>query len=627
MSSRGRSACVRRIGIILVATGFLLLSGCLGGPRAADDAACDRSRHGCVPAADWPAGLTGPFGLASLETLRVSSDDGVELVGGLWMPELPAGVKAPVLLWQSPYFGACVVHNGPSANVDPENPAGYKPFPCQPAADSMDLYDLHGRLHIRTLVEAGFAVASMNVRGTGNSGGCMDPFGERESEDSAFLVEHLAAQPWSNGRVAMAGHSYSGGTPWGAAIRAPPALKAIVASGLVTDLYTFSHTPQGLASDLHASLLTTLVYENTAPTNPESGDQVGWPGAERACADYVLRPVEDVPERAGLPRDEAFWEAHRYIDGFAEIEAAVLVIHGYQEGCPFGHCAQDDNIWDLITAPKRFIVGQWGHDLPPPPERLENAPFGADWYEGTMLPWLDHWLKGVGPVPPLGTVDWQDDQLEWHRADHTDAQRAEVLYLDGTSLSPAPGSGSRTLLTTTGAGLEDPCLGAGIVAYSVRATEPTLVQGSPMLFLQLESTSPRGQFYAMFAVSDGPVGELGCGAEYARHGGGAVDLRYHAGGYAPAAFPVGEAQHVRVDLGSVGLRLEPGQWLSVILQNAELSPTAEGGALVDVVGDGSPLSSHLVLPLAEGSFGGAAPTVAYPQRPFSPEPGPFRFEG
>lgn len=607
-----------------MATGLLILAGCLGGPKGTDVVACDPSTSGCVTATDWPVGLTGPFELASLETLRVTSDDGVELVGGLWMPDLPDGVKAPVLLWQSPYFGACVVHNGPSQNVNPENPAGYKPFPCQPAADSMDLYDVRGRLHIRTLVEAGFAVASMNVRGTGNSGGCMDPFGERESEDSAFLVEWLGEQNWSNGRVGMAGHSYSGGTPWGAAVRNPPHLKAIVASGLVTDLYTFYHTPQGLASDVYAALLTTLVYENTAPTNPASGDQVGWPGPERACADYFLRPAQDTPERAALPRDEAFWEAHRYVKDFSNITAAVLVSHGYQEGCPAGHCTQDDNIWDLITAPKRFIVGQWGHDLPPPPERLENAPFGADWYEDTMIPWLDYWLKGVGPVPPLGTVDWQDDDLEWHRSSSPDADRSEVLYLDGTALSAAPGSGSRPFLTTVAA---DPCLAPAGVAYGVQVTQTTLVQGSPMLFLQLDSTSPRGQFYALFAVTDAPIGDLECGATNTRYWGGGVDLRYHAGGYSPRDFPVGQATHVRVDLGSVALRLEPGQWLNVILQNAESSPTADGGALLNVIGDGTPLSSHLVLPVAQGGFGGAAPTVAYPQRPFSPEPGPFVFEG
>lgn len=601
------------------------LAGCLGDDergRVGDAAGCVHP-FPCEADTGWPPGLSGPFELGLHETLRVLADDGTELVGGLWRPALPEGVKAPTILWQSPYFGACIVHNGPSASVNPENPASYTPFPCQPPADSMDLYDLYGRIHIRTLVEAGYAVASMNVRGTGNSGGCNDPFGTRESEDSAFLVEDLARREWSNGRVAMVGHSYSGGTPWGAAIRAPPSLKAIVASGLVTDLYTFYHTPQGLASDLHASLLTTLVYENTLPTNPESGDQVTWPGTERQCPAYALDPAYDVPQRALAERDEAFWEDHRYVTGFANITAAVLVVHGYQEGCPYGHCQQDDAIWDLLGGPKRFINGQWGHDLPPPPERLENAPFGARWYEDTMVPWLDYWLKGVGREPDLGVVDWQDSTLEWHRSEHPDAARQEVLYLDGTALSPSPGANSRTMLLTAAG---EPCgAGAdGTLVYSVEAREPTVVHGSPVLLLDVSATADRGMLYADLVVSDGPVA---CGSGFASHGGGAADLRFHQGGYQPIPFPVGTPTHVRIDLGSVALRLDPGQHLSIVLRDGSEAPTGLGAPLLSIHGDGTAASSQLLLPIASGTFGGSPPAVTYPQRPFAPEPGPFPFQG
>ncbi len=623
---------------LLPATAFLLLAagalaGCFGAEPAGKAAPC-LDPHPCADEAlDWPAGLHGPFSLASLQTLRVPADDGVELVGGLWLPELPDGVKAPVLLWQSPYFGACVVHNGPATTVPPEGPAAYQAFPCQPAADSMDLYDQDGRIHIRTLVEAGFAVASMNVRGTGTSGGCMDAFGPRESDDSAFLVEHLAAQPWSNGRVAMAGHSYSGGTPWGAAVRAPPHLKAIVASGLVTDLYTLSHTPQGLASDVSATLLTALVAENAAPTNPESGDQAAWPAGERACPDQATRPSMDALERADLPRDAAFWEAHRYVTGFANIKAAVLVSHGYQEGCPTSHCQQDDAIWDLIPSPKRFINGQWGHDLPPPPERLENAPFGARWYEDTMLPWLDYWLKGQGPVPPLGVVDWQDDRLDWHRTDRT-SEAPQALYLANDGLAPTPSAASRIMLTSGG---QIPCLPGTSLIYAVQAKEPVLVHGSPVLLLQLSSTAPRGLFYAYLAVSDDPIAcdastlepttDAPTATSFVTHGGGAVDLRYHAGGYDPTPFPVGSPTHVRMDMGSVGLNLTTGQWLSVILQTGQEAPSGEGGAALTIEGDGTATGSQLALPIATGTFGGSPPKVDYPQRPFAPDPGPFPFEG
>src|ERR671918_141114 len=61
--------------------------------------------------------------------------------------------------------------------------------------------DLDESITPRFLVARGYAVAGFNVRGTGGSGGCLEFFGPKEQRDQAVLVEWLAAQPWSNGRV------------------------------------------------------------------------------------------------------------------------------------------------------------------------------------------------------------------------------------------------------------------------------------------------------------------------------------------------------------------------------------------------------------------------------------------
>src|SRR5262245_53476002 len=106
------------------------LAGCNGGSPPAADTSCADPEPCADTSLDWPRDLAGPFELGSLQTLHVASDDGVDLVGGLWLPKVPDGVKLPVLLWQSPYFGACVVHNGPSTTVPPDGPANYQAFPC-----------------------------------------------------------------------------------------------------------------------------------------------------------------------------------------------------------------------------------------------------------------------------------------------------------------------------------------------------------------------------------------------------------------------------------------------------------------------------------------------------------------
>ena len=59
----------------------------------------------------------------------------------------------------------------------------------------------------------GYVFAIVDVRGRGNSEGHFDPF-MQEPQDGYDVVEWLAKQPWSNGKVAMWGGSYAGYDQW-----------------------------------------------------------------------------------------------------------------------------------------------------------------------------------------------------------------------------------------------------------------------------------------------------------------------------------------------------------------------------------------------------------------------------
>src|SRR5687767_7545127 len=52
------------------------------------------------------------------------------------------------------------------------------------------------------------------------------PF-DHDGADARAVIEWIAKQPWSDGRVAMVGDGYGGFAAWAAAKRAPRALKAI----------------------------------------------------------------------------------------------------------------------------------------------------------------------------------------------------------------------------------------------------------------------------------------------------------------------------------------------------------------------------------------------------------------
>jgi putative CocE/NonD family hydrolase len=95
------------------------------------------------------------------------------------------------------------------------------------------------------LLDDGFAVLGVNVRGTGCSEGTFDMRSPTESLDGAEVVEWAADQSWSTGRVGMFGLSYPGlSQPRIAALR-PHGLAAIAPFQIVDDVYRDVGYPGG----------------------------------------------------------------------------------------------------------------------------------------------------------------------------------------------------------------------------------------------------------------------------------------------------------------------------------------------------------------------------------------------
>jgi uncharacterized protein len=80
-------------------------------------------------------------------------------------------------------------------------------------------------------------VAMMSLRGTGRSQGCLDHMGDNDKKDLGEVIDWLAEQEWSNGKVGMTGHSYVGSTPKFAAAEAPEGLATIVPSAGIARAY------------------------------------------------------------------------------------------------------------------------------------------------------------------------------------------------------------------------------------------------------------------------------------------------------------------------------------------------------------------------------------------------------
>lgn len=567
------------------------------------------------------------FPLMTPEHARVESFDGTTLDGHVWRPDVPDGVQVPVVLWSSPYFGQ-TKPNGDSASIQND--------PAVP---------------VFKLVQKGYAVAAFNVRGTGLSEGCLEMGGANEQRDQAVLVEWLADQPWSNGRVAMMGLSYDAATAWEAAIQAPPALKTIVTAGTVSDWYTFHHTPQGAVYPPSIGLAFQEKFNAQVTfTPPAIGVLQGGP-AERATTQWApVAPDRVCPEvletmtalRKGTATDDrnpSYWEERRFIDGFPNVTAAVLLTHGFQDKWDNSHGQQELAAWQTLPedTPKHQLEGQWEHEFPNVNTYNENWTLD-DWHE-RLFTWLDFWLKGLGDPPDtVGTVEYQDGTGDWHETDAwpPPEARRKALYLAGDELAPAAVDDARTFRSAPDPvgslasnlameGFPGPLCThddttAGTPHGRLYTTKPLedrlLLAGNPYAYVMLESDLPGGLV---------TVTLLDLGPEFRCDGSnpidaralttGSADLRFHDGSYQGSDFPTGTPTEVRIDLTNLAQVIEPDHRLAALVSYGDPSLRTSQPFTPNLDVDGT---SHLVLPVVGGDLGAELPDVDYPPRPFVP---------
>jgi uncharacterized protein len=100
-----------------------------------------------------------------------------------------------------------------------------------PTVLTLTQYELDGGRHgdsAAYYARRGYAFVQAYVRGRGRSGGIKsDSLGLQVGRDGYDLVEWIARQPWSDGRVVMFGGSFVGMTQWRTAAQIPPHLAAI----------------------------------------------------------------------------------------------------------------------------------------------------------------------------------------------------------------------------------------------------------------------------------------------------------------------------------------------------------------------------------------------------------------
>ena len=122
----------------------------------------------------------------------------------------------------------------------------------------------------------GFAVVSLQMRGTGCSGGAFDLFGPSEPTDGYDTIQEVAAQPWAKGhKVGLVGISYSGISQFAVAGLRPPGLASIAPLSPTDDLYS-TGSPGGIANTGFAASWIADRVHDAEPASATAGQPWAW---------------------------------------------------------------------------------------------------------------------------------------------------------------------------------------------------------------------------------------------------------------------------------------------------------------------------------------------------------------
>jgi X-Pro dipeptidyl-peptidase len=241
-----------------------------------------------------------------------------------------------------------------------------------------------------------------DVIGTRNSSGCWDYGGPKEQQSGVDVVNFLAAQPWSNGKVAMIGTSYDGTTANMVAARAKdaPGLAAIVPIAAISRWYgyAYSHGIRFAGNSRNPAdegVDTPLAFDFGFALHPPT-DPGAYPDAFLDRMTPCGRDEHTVKGYDTSPDYDDFWLDRDYRKDAAKFTVPTLVAHGWQDW----NVKQEEalGLWNALTpnTPWRGLyVWQARH----------ATPGGSEWND-MLNAFFDRYLKGdtKAPLPPSGKV-------------------------------------------------------------------------------------------------------------------------------------------------------------------------------------------------------------------------------
>ena len=482
----------------------------------------------------------GPYKIGEQEIVELESDlDGATIQMAVIRPKTPPDVKVPVIVQASSYF-----------------------HPLQ----TMDLRACEPFL-TENFIPHGYAVAFLAIRGTADSGGCMNLMGEGERKDIDQAIRWLGEQKWSNGSVGMVGLSYDGATQWEAASFGNPHLKAIVPISGVPDIYELLFGG-GRVDWRGPAILNDIYYVESAAfyapgRSPQHTVEV------TACPEYATGTAASVYSGTVGGLDPfGYWEERRYRDAIVKrYRGSVFLIQGLQDW-NVNPGQQFPWIWELEDRGVyvKYMLGQWGHAWP------HSNGDRMDWAD-ILKNWFDHWLKDDKSVSLGPRVQVQDDTEKWRNASSWPDGRTVGFFLNPDhelSEKPARESSSETIAADpfhmqggywTSASTENMACVPGTCTYFETAPfkEEFRIAGVPRVDLTVVPSGPAGYLSVyLYAASEDGMDRLGWGQ---------FDLRFRKSSTQPEPVQPGQELKLSFDMQPLDAVVEAGERLYLVVSS------------------------------------------------------------
>ncbi len=279
--------------------------------------------------------------------------------------------------------------------------------------------------------ERGYVFVFEDVRGRHESEGKWEPF-RNDIEDGYDTVEWAAKQPWSNGKVAMQGHSYGGHVQWRAAMALPPHLVAIFPIVASTSLYHNWVTLNG-AWRLSFNFGWGAVRQESRIMQ-NTGVHTLKHGPPSLSYETILEhlPLIDMQELAGRhtrfytdwirhPDYDDYWRVLNVEEVFDKLSVPVQTMGGwfdiFTQGTQHGYTGMSLRAkTEQARKQARMVIGPWEHGVSRKTGDLDFGPAAMVDRNEVQLEWYDYWLKGkddgLGSAPPvrifvMGRNEWR----------------------------------------------------------------------------------------------------------------------------------------------------------------------------------------------------------------------------